>query len=106
MNLGTVGQRTFIPGDLADVPEFTVNYQHDGKSVMPTIGQPYHVIITSPLKSGDSSPEIQAGSAICTSVGSPQFKGGANALQMVNVKFKPDGGASYFGTQWTRTAAA
>jgi hypothetical protein len=105
-NLGTTGQRKFIPGDLSDVGEFTVAFQHDGKSVMPTVGQPYLVTITSPLKYNDSSPESHAGTAICTGVGSPTFKSGANALQMVNVSFKPDGGECYFGSAWARTAAA
>lgn len=105
-NLGTTGQRTYIPGDLSDPGEFTVSFQHDGLSVMPTVGQPYSIIITSPMKSGDSIAEKHAGTAICTAVNSPTFKSGANALQMANVSWKPDGGACYFGSAWARTKAS
>lgn len=105
-NLGTTGQRKFIAGDLTDVAEFTVEYQHDGYSVMPVIGQPYLVTITAPLQSGASVAEKWAGSCICTGIEASPFVGGANALQTSKISWKPDGGQAYFGSAWARTVAS
>ena len=102
-NLATTGQREFLPGDLSDPGEFTISFQHDNVSALPNVKQPYLVTITAPLQSGQATAEKWAGTCICTGVKSPQFKGGANALQMCDISFKPDGGRSYFGSKWART---
>lgn len=105
-NLGTTGQKKCIPTDLTDVSEFTVSFQHDGKTVLPNKNGVYTVTITGPIAPGNSSPENWAGSAIVTKVTSPQFSSGTPALQTMQVALKPDGGGSGGGTAWTRTAAA
>ena len=104
-NLGSVTQRPYIVGDLADVDEFTVVFQNDGTSVKPTLGAPYTTTITAPLMAGDATAEKWAGSVIVTGISSPSFSAGANDLQRVSVTLKPSGIGVGTGTLWSRTAA-
>lgn len=105
-SLGTTGQKKFIPQDLTDVEEFTVTFQHDGKTALPSRNGVYTVTITGPIAPGASSAENWAGSCIVTKVSSPQFQSATPALQTMQVAIKPDGGGSGSGTAWTRTPAA
>jgi hypothetical protein len=104
-NLGSVTQRPYIVGDLMDVDEFTVVFQNDGSSVLPTLGTTYLTTITSPLAAGDATAEKCAGSAIVTGISSPSFSAGANDLQRISVTLKTSGIGVGTGTLWTRTAA-
>jgi hypothetical protein len=104
-NLGSVTQRPYIVGDLADVDEFTVVFQNDGTSVKPALGATYTTTITAPLMAGDATAEKWAGSAIVTGISSPSFSAGANDLQRVSVTLKPSGIGVGTGTLWSRTAA-
>ena len=103
--LATTGQVPYIPGDLSDVPEFTVTFMNDGDSTLPTKGAVYTCTITGPVPAGLSSGEIQAGSVICTKVGAPKYTANSNAAQSRQLSFKPNGGQGGT-TAWTRTAAA
>jgi hypothetical protein len=105
-NLGTVTQRPYIVGDLSDVDEFTVVFQNDGTSTLPTLGAEYVTTITAPLASGDATAEKWTGSCIVTGLSSPSFSAGANDLQRMNVTIKPSGIGTGSGTLWSRTAAA
>ena len=104
-NLGSVTQRPYIVGDLADVDEFTVVFQNDGTSVKPALGTTYTTTITAPLMAGDATAEKWAGSCIVTGISSPSFSAGANDLQRVSVTIKPSGVGVGTGTLWSRTAA-
>jgi len=99
-DLSTTGQRTYIAGDLSDVDEFEVMGYHDGSTALPVKGTSYTVTITAPLASGDATAEDWEGTAICTGISTPSFTGGANALQEIRMRFKPDG-----QTAWARTLA-
>jgi hypothetical protein len=106
-NLASVTQRPYIVGDLSDVDEFTVVFQNDGSSVLPTLGASYVVTISAPLAAGgDSITEKWAGSCIVTGLTSPAFSAGANALQRVSVTIKPSGIGVTGGTLWSRTVAS
>ena len=106
VNLGSVTQRPYIVGDLKDVPAFTVVFQNDGSSTLPTEGATYTTTITAPLASGDGTAEKWAGSCIVTGVGSPSFSAGANDLQRISVTLKPSGIGTGAGSLWSRTPAA
>jgi hypothetical protein len=105
-NLGTSGQRVRIAGDLADPKEFTLKFQNDGQSALPVRGTVYTVTITAPVPADGTVGEKWAGSCIVTDIKSPPFEAGANALQMTEIVLQPDGGFSYGGSAWTRTAAS
>ena len=104
-NLGTTGQRQYIPQDLTDTEEFVTTFQHDGSTGLPTKNTVYTVTITGPVASGKSSGESWTGTVIVTRTTSPQFQSASPALQTMQVSLKPDGGANA-GTPWTRTAAS
>ena len=105
-NLASVTQRPYLVGDLADVDEFTVVFQNDGSSTLPTLGAEYVTTITAPLASGDGTAEKWAGSAIVTGISSPSFSAGANDLQRISVTIKPSGIGTGAGTLWSRTVAS
>ena len=105
-NLASVTQRPYIVGDLSDADEFTVVFQNDGSSVLPTLGSTYVVTISAPLAALDSITEKWAGSCIVTGLTSPAFSAGANDLQRVSVTVKPSGIGTGAGTLWARTVAS
>ena len=105
-NLASVTQRPYIVGDLSDADEFTVVFQNDGSSVLPTLGSTYVTTITAPLAALDSVAEKWAGSCIVTGLTSPAFSAGANDLQRVSVTVKPSGIGTGAGTLWARTVAS
>jgi hypothetical protein len=106
-HLGTTGSRRYIPADLSDVDEFTVKFQHDGSTVLPTLGAIYTVTITAPLATGDATAEKAAGTCIVTSIPTnSQFQSDTPALQVCSLSLKPDGSGTGGGTAWTRTVAS
>ena len=105
-NLASVTQRPYIVGDLSDADEFTVVFQNDGSSVLPTLGSTYVTTITAPLAAGDSVAEKWAGSCIVNKIGSPSFSAGANDLQRIPITIKPSGIGTGAGTLWSRTVAS
>lgn len=105
-NLGTTGQRPYIPADLTDVEEFTVTFQNDGSTALPSKNTVYTVTVTGPIPSGKSAGENWTGTAIVTRVTSPQYQSATPGVQTMQVALKPDGGGTGSGTAWTRTAAA
>lgn len=89
--LGNTTKKTWMPGELADYPAFTVVYQNS-----PGLANPTKVVqtvtVTGPTASGASTPESVTGTAYVNSLTVvPGFDSGNEGLQLKTIIIKWDG---------------
>jgi hypothetical protein len=89
--LANTTKKTWMPGELADYPAFTVVYQNS-----PSLANPTKVVqtvtVTGPTASGAGTPESVTGTAFANSVTIlPGYDSGTEGLQLKTVTIKWDG---------------
>jgi hypothetical protein len=89
--LANTTKKTWMPGELADYPAFTVVYQNS-----PSLANPTKVVqtvtVTGPTASGASTPESVTGTAYANSVTVlPGYDSSSEGLQLKTVIIKWDG---------------
>lgn len=86
-HLGTTGYKTFIPGDLDDPGEVTLEVQFDPTASLPSMADPETVTITYPKKVGTNTAASLAGSGFITKAGTPELRNGQVMVQEITVAF-------------------
>lgn len=89
-HLGTTTNRTSMPGDLAELPAFTVSFFFDGTTGCPTFAVAETVTVTHPLAAGGSTAANIAGTAYVIRRKHPDLT--TNEMQVGEVDIVWDGG--------------
>ena len=65
-HLGTTGEATSIPGDLAELEEFDIEILFEGEEGLPTFAAAETITVTHPTATGESTPANVAGTGFVT----------------------------------------
>ncbi len=88
-DLSTTGQKSYIPEDLSEPAELSIEWNWDTFDTPPTPGLDLGLVtVTYPTRPGESTPASRAGTAYVSAVKHPTLQNGV--LQLGNMKIQYD----------------
>lgn len=87
-DISTTGRKKYIPEDLAETAELTVEWNWDTFDVPPAVGLNLGLVtLTYPLRAGETTPATRAGSGYVSAVKHPRLENGVLQTGMLKIQF-------------------
>jgi len=93
LNLAVNSEKQYIPEDLIDCDEITIDYEFNpsASTQTPLTSAPETITITAPMRSGESTAATLAGSGFATDDKHGDYERGSSNPMMGQLKFQFDG---------------
>lgn len=87
-DISTTGRKKYIPEDLAETLEMSIEWNWDTFDTPPALGMNLGLVtVTYPLRAGETTPATRAGSAYVSAVKHPKLANNELQLGMMKIQF-------------------